>query len=75
MTEKERMYIEKFGNEYLLLREACTIWRKPGYSSLSKLLANIGYSTAVEKGIIPKYKCESGAYLFKVSDILEFIDE
>jgi len=74
MQEKEKFYIDKFDSEYLVLKQACKIWKKPGYSSLSKRLPEIGYKTAVEKGIIPKYKHIGGAYLFKIKDILEFLD-
>ena len=74
MTSREEIYIKQFGTEYLILKQACQIWRKPGYSSLSKRLPKIGYKTAVEKGIIPKYKHIGGAYLFKIKDILEFLD-
>ena len=74
MCEKEKMYIEMFENEYLILSQACKIWRKPGYSSLSKVLPKMGYETAVKNGIIPKYKKEGTAYLFRISDILDFLD-
>jgi len=74
MLEKEEIYRKEFGNEFLLLKEACKIWRKPGYSSLSKKLPKIGYLTAVEKGIIPKYEYKGGAYLFKIKDILDFLE-
>ena len=53
MTEKEKMYIKQYGKEFLNLRESCQIWVKPGYSTLSKKLPQIGYKTAVEKNIIP----------------------
>lgn len=75
MTEKEKVYFLKFGKEYLNLRESCKIWIKPGYSSLSKLLPKIGYKEAVRRGAIPKYRYVSGTYLFKISDILNFLDE
>lgn len=52
MTEKEKMYLEKFGKEYLNLRETLKIWVKPGYSTLSKLLSFIAYKKAIEKEII-----------------------
>lgn len=75
MINREEMYIEKFGSEYLTLKEACSIWRKPGYSSLSKKLPKMGYSTAYIKGIIPKYKYISSSYLFRVKDILAFLED
>ena len=53
MTEKEKMYIKKYGKEFLNLKESCQIWVKPGYSTLSKELPKIGYSIAVQKKIIP----------------------
>ena len=74
MCEKEKMYIEKFGTEYLTLKQACKIWRKPGYSTLSKKLPKIGYLNAVKKGIIPQFKKEGAMYLFRIKHILKFID-
>lgn len=75
MTEKEKMYYERFGKQdYLILKEACEIWRKPGYSSLSKKLPEIGYSNAVKQLIIPPYVKEGRTYLFKISDILDFLN-
>ena len=74
MCEKEKMYIEKFETEFLILKQGCSVWRKPGYSTLSKLLPKIGYKTAVDKGIIPKYIKKGGAYLFRIKDILDFLD-
>lgn len=75
MTEKEKMYINKFGSEYLTLKQACTIWRKPSYSSLTKKLPKTGYQHAVKMGMIPKFRKVGTSYLFKVSNILEFLDE
>lgn len=74
MTEKEKMYINKFDSEYLTLKQACTIWRKPSYSTLSKELPRNGYKRAVELNKIPKYRKVGSAYLFKISDILEFLE-
>jgi hypothetical protein len=75
MTEKEKMYYKKFGKEYLTLKESCQIWVKPGYSTLSKLVPNIGYETAVKKNVIPQYKQVGKTYLFKIKDILTFLGE
>jgi len=75
MTEKERMYYEKFGKEYLTLKEACQIWVKPGYSTLSKLVPSIGYETAFKGCVIPKYRQVGKRYLFKIKDILIFLGE
>jgi len=75
MTDKEKMYIEKFDKEYLSLKEACQIWTKPGYSTLSKKLPSIGYKHSVTLGLIPKYKKVGTTYLFKIRDILDFLDE
>ena len=75
MMEKEKMYISRFGSEYLTLRQACQIWRKPGYSKLSKELPKVGYNHAVSIGIIPKYRKVGSSYLFKISDILEFLND
>ncbi|DAB34198.1 MAG TPA: hypothetical protein CFH82_06590 [Sulfurospirillum sp. UBA12182] len=74
MTDREKLYFEKYKSEYLVLRQGCEIWRKPGYSSLSKKLPKIGYQNAVKKGLIPRYRYISGAYLFKIKDILDFLD-
>jgi|LSQX01.3.fsa_nt_gb hypothetical protein len=74
MTEKEKVYFEKYGKEYLTLRESCEIWRKPGYSTLSKILPKIGYREGVRRGLIPKYRFISGSYLFKISHILDFLN-
>jgi hypothetical protein len=73
MTEKERLYIELYRTEYLTLKQACEIWRKPGYSTLSKQLPKIGYLKAVEAGIIPKFRKVGTTYLFKIADILDFL--
>lgn len=75
MTDLERLYIKKFNKEYLQLKEACQIWIKPGYSTLSKCLPKIGYDKAVELGMIPKYSKIGSTYLFKIKDILEFLNE
>lgn len=74
MTEKEKMYIKQYGKEFLNLRESCQIWVKPGYSTLSKKLPKIGYKTAVQKNIIPIYKKIGNSYMFKIKDIVDFID-
>ena len=75
MTEKEKFYIEKYGTEYITLKQACEIWRKPGYSTLSKKLPEIGYDRAVELRLIPKYRKVGTSYLFKIADILEFLED
>jgi hypothetical protein len=75
MTEKEKMYIKKYGKEFLNLKESCQIWVKPGYSTLSKELPKIGYSIAVQKKIIPNYKKIGNTYMFKIKDIVDFIDD
>ncbi len=75
MTEKEKMYIKEFGMEYLTLKQACKIWRKPGYSKLSKQLPQIGYEHAVKIGVIPKYRKVGVSYLFKIADILNFLED
>jgi len=75
MSTKEEMYIEKYNTEYLTLKEACKIWRKPGYSSLSKELPKIGYEKAIEIGRIPRGRWESGAFIMRIGDILEFLDK
>lgn len=75
MTEKEKMYIKHFGAEYITLKKACQVWTKPGYSTLSKRLPTIGYPTAVDKGIIPKYTHIGNSYLFRIIDILNFLEE
>ncbi len=74
MTEKERFYISKFQKEFLNLKESCEIWQKPGYSDLSKKLPQIGYKQAVKCGLIPKYKKVGKTYLFRICDILDFLD-
>ena len=74
MTEKEKMYIKQYGKEFLNLKESCQIWVKPGYSTLSKKLPQIGDKTAVEKNIIPFYKKIGNTYMFKIKDIVDFID-
>lgn len=74
MTEKEKVYFEMFGKEYLTLKESCQIWRKPGYSSLAKKLPKIGYREGVKRGLIPRYRYISGSYLFKISHILDFLN-
>lgn len=75
MTEKEKIYIAKFGKEFLTLREASKIWIKPSYSSLSKILPTIGYQTAVEKNIIPPYQKVGNTYIFRINHILDFIEK
>jgi hypothetical protein len=75
MLEKEKFYLEKFGKEYLSLKESCQIWQKPGYSTLSKKLPVIGYQKAVTCGLIPKYRKIGGTYLFRIRDILDFLEE
>jgi len=76
MTDKEKIYFELFEHkEYLNLEESCKIWRKPGYSTLSKKLPKIGYIQGVQQGLIPKYKFVSGSYLFKIRDILDFLEK
>ena len=75
MTEKEKMYIKKYGKEFLNLKESCRIWVKPGYSTLSKELPKIGYATAVQKKIIPHYKKIGNTYMFRIKDIVDFMDD
>lgn len=75
MTEKEKFYIKKYGTEYPTLKQACEIWRKPGYSTLSKKLPDIGYERAVEIKLIPKYRKVGTSYLFRISDILKFLND
>lgn len=75
MNAKEIYYIEKYEGEYVVLKEACEIWRKPGYSSLSTTLPQIGYNLAIEKGIIPRGRWEAGSFIMRISDVLEFIDK
>jgi len=71
---KENMYINKFGGEYLTLRQSCKIWVSPSYSTLSKLVAKKGYKKAVYDGDIPKYRKVGNRYMFRISDILEYLD-
>jgi len=75
MCEKEIYYIEKYGGEYVLLKEACQIWCKPGYSKLSKELPKVGYEYAIETGQIPCGRWEAGSFIMRICDILEFIDK
>jgi hypothetical protein len=75
MLEKEKFYLEKFGKEYLNLKESCQIWQKPGYSTLSKKLPEIGYKKAVQCGLIPTYRKIGREYLFRIRDILDFLEE
>lgn len=74
MTEREKFYIFKFQKEYLTLKESCQIWQKPGYSDLSKKLPQVGYQQAVKCGLIPTYRKVGKVYLFRIRDILEFLD-
>lgn len=75
MTEKENMYFKLFGDkEYLTLKESCKIWIKPGYSTLSKKLPQVGYEQGVKLGLIPRYRVIGGTYLFKIADILNFLE-
>ncbi len=74
MTDKEKFYIDKYGTEYLMLKQACQIWNKPGYSTLSKKLPQIGYEHGVKQGLIPRYRVVGGTYLFKIADILNFLE-
>lgn len=75
MTEREKFYISQFKKEYLNLEESCQIWIKPGYSTLSKKLPNIGYKQAVKGGLIPNYRKVGKVYLFRIRDILDFLDK
>lgn len=75
MTEREKFYISKFQKEYLNLKESCEIWQKPGYSGLSKKLPQMGYKQAVKCGLIPTYKKVGKVYLFRIKDIIEFLDK
>ena len=75
MSEKEKFYFELFGKkEYLTLQESCQIWNKPGYSSLSKKIPKLGDKTAVEKGMIPRFTKVGRTRLFKIADILAFLE-
>ena len=75
MTEKEKFYISKVQKEYLNLKEGCQLWQKPGYSTLSKKLPQVGYQQAVKCGLIPTYRKVGKVYLFRIRDILDFLDK
>jgi hypothetical protein len=75
MTEREKFYISKFQKEYLNLKEGCQLWQKPGYSTLSKKLPQVGYQQAVKCGLIPNYRKVGKVYLFRIKDIIEFLDK
>ena len=75
MTEREKFYISQFKKEYLNLEESCQLWQKPGYSTLSKKLPQVGYKQAVKCGLIPNYRKVGKTYLFRIRDILEFLDK
>lgn len=51
------------------------IWVKPGYSTLSKLLSFIAYKKAIEKEVLLIVKKIGNSYMFKIKDIIRFIDD
>lgn len=74
MTEKEKIYFAKYGKELFGLKEACQIWVKPGYSTASKLYSDLGEEAVVKAKLLPKAKKIGKTRMYKLNDIIKFIE-
>jgi hypothetical protein len=74
MTDKERIYFEKYGKELFGLKEACKIWIKPSYSQATKYYSKMGDVAVVKAKLLPQSKKVGNTRMYRLSDIIEFIE-
>lgn len=72
MEKNYEYWLSKFNHNRLQLKDVCKVLKKPSYSTMSKLFAELGDQKIIDDEILPKFKWINGARIWKLEDVIEF---